>query len=771
MVTTNCLCRTSQNSRVYQKPGAFASSGQISRNVIFTSYQEATVGEVLFYEISEIEDVSLIGKWIPASVLDIMPIEETPDTEEKYNQDDSVSVTDTLIVNSTNILIYDTYESSTPIKHRLTLKDSLQVDRKVNVTFNGITETRYRIINYTAIDTDQDYLIGKWITKNSAVSSPGDTIRYHTTNTSTPKLQSRILTPAPTNPHAAALYGLAAGASVLSSVFQSTSSEREEIVDNWSRESFAGSFGSSGRSGSFGNVKTTNDTIANMRNTQNQEELMSLYDEYGIAYNNTSPQNGLVGTPIGRMIFVHGMPFQYTYLTDRRAGSTRPYGQESIPDEISVLRATSGDNIDMYGRTFAKEIAANMPIATIVPGKPKFLTTVKDSLLDSLGTGSARDNFFGLFGATTDTEINSAIDTLTNTDDKAYQYYTMEIDTADYFKYVNSLCQMSAKLMGIGEFIYHGQSCGSLDWGKYNSSADQDYSLFEEIVGADGGVSFAFDPMSSITDNLSNTTGESQFASFLNGISSKAREVEFVTGYSGVQLDFLDSEQYEAAVASSTEGLFSSLRTAVDRISAFASNAARGMNVRFPQIWNESSYNKSYDIDMRFITPYATRFCKWRYVLVPFFHLFCLAAPRSPDTVMNYKRPFLIRAFSKGYFNVEMGIIESIQWKRFGDGDMISEDGIPTQIDVTISFQDLYQQLAISHTNGISEISVFFNNTGLMDMLGTLSGVNMNKIDIGERFELYAAALGGTISSLGSNFMRNISDRVRNVWERYMMGT
>ena len=58
-----------------------------------------------------------------------------------------------------------------------------------------------------------------------------------------------------------------------------------------------------------------------------------------------------------------------------------------------------------------------------------------------------------------------------------------------------------------------------------------------------------------------------------------------------------------------------------------------------------------------------------------------------------------------------------------------------------------------------------------MDMLGTLSGVNMNKIDIGERFELYAAALGGTISSLGSNFMRNISDRVRNVWERYMMGT
>ena len=135
---------------------------------------------------------------------------------------------------------------------------------------------------------------------------------------------------------------------------------------------------------------------------------------------------------------------------------------------------------------------------------------------------------------------------------------------------------------------------------------------------------------------------------------------------------------------------------------------------------------------------------------------------------MNYSRPFLIKAYSKGYFNVEMGIITSLQWKRFGDGDMISGDGVPTQIDVSVAFQDMYYQLAMSKMAGVTGsfemMGVFFNNNGLMEMLGTLSGVNMLRISLGERLSLFASSAVGAFSATGSNFMKHLSQKLSNAY-------
>ena len=206
------------------------------------------------------------------------------------------------------------------------------------------------------------------------------------------------------------------------------------------------------------------------------------------------------------------------------------------------------------------------------------------------------------------------------------------------------------------------------------------------------------------------------------------------------------------------------------------------MNIRFPKVWQDSSSSKDYSIEMHFIAPYATNFCKWRYVLVPFFHCFALTAPRMKTSLNMYSTPFLIRAYSKGYFNVEMGMINSLSWRRFGDGgDMVSDDGIPTQIDVTMDFQDMYQTIGMSKIDGAwdllnitgkgitAQLGLFFNNTGLMDMLGTMSGVNMNRMNIGERIALYwnaAATIGA--AGLLVNFKRAITDRIRNLYESWI---
>ena len=251
------------------------------------------------------------------------------------------------------------------------------------------------------------------------------------------------------------------------------------------------------------------------------------------------------------------------------------------------------------------------------------------------------------------------------------------------------------------------------------------------------------------------------------GVNSQARELEFITGYTGLTglSDALSSAagNYTPATISDVDGadsVWAQVKNAVGRFTGWFRNSVHGMNMRFPELWSDTNHSTSYQIEMHFISPYATNFCKWRYVLVPFFHIFALAAPRSDSNVSQYASPFLIRAFSKGYFNVEMGIIESLNMKRFGDGKMIAADGVPMQIDIDVNFKDLYHVLAMTARD--KDFRLFMSNTGLIDMIGTVSGTNMNTIDMGQRINLIYSAATSSMSSIGGNWMRHISDRARN---------
>ena len=140
-----------------------------------------------------------------------------------------------------------------------------------------------------------------------------------------------------------------------------------------------------------------------------------------------------------------------------------------------------------------------------------------------------------------------------------------------------------------------------------------------------------------------------------------------------------------------------------------------------------------------------------------------MAAPQSNKSASQYSAPFLIKAYSKGYFNVEMGMIDSITWKRFGEGDMISEGGIPTQIDVTITFKDLYHTLTVTSTGdgGLTNVFNFMNNSGLMEMVGTLTGINMSRMTIQQRIALFTASARGTFGTIKGDFRNWINDSLR----------
>ncbi|MCM1295017.1 MAG: hypothetical protein NC311_05700 [Muribaculaceae bacterium] len=747
-VTQSLMCQASRPTRVYRSVYDTESSSLILiAKRKFYSRKQYYDGDTAMLYISEAIDEDIpTGYWCPAATVRSFPIEEEGTSDKDDPQSDDGSVADLLMISikGTDVTVYQTSRSTSPIPNGLKVGDQVLCDRKIEIDSNGTIETRYRISQ--VIGEDQT-LVGGWILINRAIAKPNaPKVTFHNNSIQTRKVAS---------------YARVQDAGIMPLDGDDTTTTPQvnpnEVITADGTTITVPGIDTNGVDGDPNVVINTVDITT-------EEGQKALYEAYGYNYTGTADKS-LMSIPIGRMLFVHGMPFQWTYITDRRGNSMYPQGQSGAEAEQSKI--TNG-SVDLYGRTFARDIAANMPIAVFAPGKPKFMTSVKSGLFGYSGENDARNAFLPMFSDQSDTVLGSVLSAM-NDIEGDYQYYSMEIDTTGYYNYVNSLCQTSARLMGLSKTTYRGKSCEDIDWGKYNSAAEQDFSIFESVMGLSAGVSFAFDPQSSISDTITNQTAESQFLSMFTDLGSKARELEFVLGYTGTGAnELIDSANYvEQAKTELNSGAFAGLNNAVDRIGAWMKNTAHGMNIRFPELWSDSSHSPSYDLEMHFIAPYATAFCKWRYVLVPFFHIFALAAPKSDVNNSQYSSPYLIRAFSKGYFNIEMGMIESLTWKRFGDGDMISEDGVPTQIDVSVSLKDLYHTLAMTNLfdngEGFTNVGNFMNNTGLMDLIGTLSGVNMNRISIGERISMFISSGTNAFGALGGNFMRSISDRVRNI--------
>lgn len=806
-ITSDCyMCRVTGITRVYTNPSDMKPSNHtILPGEMFVSDKQADIGSSVLFQISSpvSEDRVLsipYDTWVSSAYLDYAPIEVI---EDEYTELPSPKECHEYFVVKVNYnTFYENSQTSEGYSWPLTLGSIIEVDRYIENKSDTISNIRYHIKSIDgSIDAKE---VGMWILGNPTFYRNETKYQDHEKNTlelikekdvpervkfKTSNLnQSRSVGSSSRKSDITQSPLYTGNRETQSSQFSSSLVDDlgTPVVKKVAESAAAQSAKTQSKEdiNSAGAAETSTDTDDSNSDVSNwsrpQEDLdeyakityseVSDYRELYKKYNLTYMGENLMSIPIGRMIFVHGMPFQYTYLTDRRLNNNTIYTKEPTSYKVK-----SGE-YDLYGRMFAGDIAANMPICSITPGTPVFLTNIKQSLfgVDSNASNKERGGWLPLLSGVTDFNIGDAIKSIIDqNDDKAYQYYSMEINTTEYFNFVNALCQTTARFMGLSKVKYRNKACTSFNWSTYNTAAEQDYSMFEEILGINDGVAFAFDPMSSISDTMNNSTKDSDLAGMINGISEKARELEFMLGTGGISLDIVNSSDYEAALASVSDGVLSGIRNPLSVIGTFISNATHGMNVRFPEMWSDSSISRSYDLDMKFITPYATQFCKWRYVIVPFLHLFCLAAPQSKDTIMNYSRPFLIKAYSRGYFNVEMGLIDTIQWKRYGEGDMISEDGIPTEIDVSISFHDLYQQLAISLFNGsegsehditmnYQRIAVFFNNSGLMDMLGSLSGVNTNRFNLGEKLSLFASTAVGAFSAQGANVLSHISNRVRN---------
>lgn len=425
----------------------------------------------------------------------------------------------------------------------------------------------------------------------------------------------------------------------------------------------------------------------------------------------------------------------------------------------SVDRRLSGNNIaDGIGRKYAEKILTRNNFIYLTPCVQDFMSDFssgeRDMVASHLEEGRSVDGILSKYG----------------------RYYTTKIAFSGYIRYVNAMCKALAIYMGIGNSVVTigGKSTKlrNVDWTKAANSN------FQKYIGTTSTIVMYVDGLSSASDDFSNDSQESQLASTVNGLSDTAKEINFISKGSSLLEGSTDTVVNAiSSIASGVSGLGGG-----GVISAIAKNARTilsGGKLAFPEIWGDSSHDTSYSINFKFRTPDNDPVSIFLNILVPFVHLVCLTAPHdftseSGDESNGYREPFLVRGTFKGLFSVDYGMISSMSCDRGSEGTW-TYDGLPTQMDVSITLKDLYKSFYISKANGSEDgeygsAARFVGNDGLTDYLMCLAGVNMSKPVWSYNAEAYAAFVSDninpfrSISRLGTKFQTDLARVLDNIF-------
>jgi hypothetical protein len=421
---------------------------------------------------------------------------------------------------------------------------------------------------------------------------------------------------------------------------------------------------------------------------------------------------------------IEGMPYQFLPSVDIRLDGTG-----------TGNRFTSDNKI---GRKYAEKIMARWPLLFLTPCHPQALAdfdeTDKSTLLGAL---------------TGDTSIN---EDLINGDGR---YYNAAFAYDEYYRYLN--CMLSAVTaflgiynMSIPGFDYESATkIGEYDWTK---ELNPDFKTF---FSAKENVVFYLDGFNSVSESFSNDVTESSIASQINSTADTANELKFLLAGNSSVISTI-SENVTDAVSSITSALSTALGTLGGGI--VGSLADTGVNtivnggkIVFPQIWSNSSYSRDYSLSIKLRSPDNDTLSIFLNVIKPYCKILCLCLPRVMENedhynANGYMSPFLVKAFSKGMFNIDMGMITSLNVTK-GAECKWNDDGLPTQIDIDITITDLYSSLAMSgfQSTGlignpfkaVKEVWKIVNNTAYMDFLANMAGLNVGTMAIGRRVKMF----------------------------------
>lgn len=474
-----------------------------------------------------------------------------------------------------------------------------------------------------------------------------------------------------------------------------------------------------------------NDNEASNEELKEADETISDKDKTFLEtyiHNTTDVEDGYV-LKITNIRGIMGCPHQFLPTTD-----PRPIPKDTDEKDVDINSC--------IGRIYSDKIIKQMPLLLMTPGIPRFMARGNDSQRQGIVDA--------LKGVLNNSE--EALNRIVN--NYSGKYYSLRFDYVDYFYYVNIMLRAAAVFLGIENVQVDGRTLGSANWLYYSKNADNTYyttNALGNFLGIyDGCIAFYADCGNSVDDSFSNSTTQSQLSSSLNSLSDTGRELNFVMGEidSSLGTNFgglVNQGSVNNGILNNVLSAFNGKSNVINSILSKAQNLLAGGRMALPEIWSDSSFSRSYSCKLKLVSPSGDKLSVFLNILVPIYHLLAMVLPRESNAEqshagMSYYSPFLVRAYSKGLFNVDMGIITDLNVSKGAEGEWTTY-GIPTVAEVTFTIKDMYEGMYMSKPNNIltaigeySPFRTFFgqNTVGIMsnitelDYIANSCGVNIN---------------------------------------------
>lgn len=423
------------------------------------------------------------------------------------------------------------------------------------------------------------------------------------------------------------------------------------------------------------------------------------------------------------------------------------------------------------GRVMNKTVLSNPSILSIIPGKvkmfPNLIGSQKDTMFDAMVQAASG---------------NSSLLSKVQADEPAMfsgKMYSFEANVEDYALYVNALCRASAVLLGIGEKTMPGTTAKLKDFNytywtvrkDYNpataNSADNDSSIFRGfwtglLKSASRIVTAAVDDTyyinfflngseTSISESITTSVSDSPIAGIVNTVSS-----------AGAMLNYFTGSGFDISGADATEALEAALGSAGDTFSGIVNlgeNFLKGGRMVLPKMVDGASYGKSISVNFKFMSPYGDKYSVFLKCIIPICHLLGMALPKQLSDNM-YTFPFLIRCAQLGHFNVDLGVISSLNITRGGADDTSwSADMIATEWEVQMEITPLVDELMITPTN---HPVLFCKNEMLLDYLANYCGFDVLAFNASTKVDLMMTFIKNVVLDWPATIEYKITDKLYN---------
>ena len=431
-----------------------------------------------------------------------------------------------------------------------------------------------------------------------------------------------------------------------------------------------------------------------------------------------------------------------------------------IPYQFMNTVDTRIDGTDL-GAKYAEKIVSRMPLLFITPCKQKFMEGFnaedKETVLNALLSGSG-------------------LGELGNSLSAVGKYYTTTFAYDEYMEQVNHMCAQVASFLGIAdiEVPFNGSKTKirEIDWTNAKNGS------FKNYIHASKASVYYVDGLDSMSESFGNSTTESGLASTINGYSDQANEIKFLLGENSALSSLMQAGQsLTDTIGNTLSGTITDFAGGMlgDLASTGVSTILTGGKILFPKIWQDSSFDRSYNFSIKLRSPDHDSVSIFFNILVPYLHLLGHVLAVGMDTDFNgYCTPFLCKAYCKGMFNIDMGLITSMTVNR-GATAQWNNDGLPTQIDIEITIEDLYSNLFMTNSAYYKKKAGIFNpmssvfsaysvatNTAMMDFLANLAGLNIADTEFGRRIEMFKVIATQDFTNLPGRVWNKFDNKINS---------